>query len=145
MHASKQAWLWAILAPSEPMAEPSTKFKLYLPSSTYMRDNSKSQTHTHTHTHTHTYSHIIRNLTKSSHLFQGIQWFLQFWPQHESTSKIIINHKVTIKGCRLQVTCKALMGGSRFAWVSNFLYVFAVLSVLLNARKILHIFINLSI
>jgi len=81
---------------------------------------------THTHTHTHTYPTHHTYLSKSSHLFKGIQWFLQFWPQHESTSKIIINHKVTIKGCRLQVTCKTLMGGSWFAWVSNFLYVLTI-------------------
>jgi hypothetical protein len=121
-----------VMAPSEPVAKPSTKFKLCLPSSTYMRDNWKSQKHTHTHTHTH----IIHTLTKSSHLFKGIQWFLQFWSQHESTSKIIINHKVTIKGCRLQITCKTLMGGSRFAWVFNFLYVFAVFQYFQMPEKI---------
>jgi hypothetical protein len=39
MNASEQAWLWPILARSEPVAKPSTNFKLCLPSSTYMRDN----------------------------------------------------------------------------------------------------------
>jgi len=129
-HGCGQFWLIVSLWPSP--AQSSNSACLLVLTWEIIENLKHTHTRTHTHTHTQDIIHTFLNLLK------GIQWFLQFWPQHESTSKIITNHKVTIKGCKLQVTCKTLMGGSWFAWVSNFLYALAVFKYFQMLEKFRH-------